>query len=277
MISELFLWKILMTVRARHFPQKRGEKLSSQKKENYLCFPFAILLFCHDIIHISMSFKEAVSGTWSEGRAPCLTTFQASRCSARNFIVFFFLQLFVQCMRWHLLNCFSLAGQSSVKTQTDLPYLIGKLNPNLSSARIVAWRKDEIQMRCDLRCCCCASHPGGSRMSRLYKSPLKCKYSRHCERSNVSYMKCVTCRSSAIWTLGWLLKKNALPPSHTDPFFMRCVAIPSRGVHAYTWTHRDGTHRNGWKTHPCGAGLSICGKRDDISIRYQTKLKTSFK
>ena len=35
---------------------------------------------------------------------------------------------------------------------------------------------------------------------------------------------------------------------------LRCD--PSRCVHAYTWTHRDGTYRNGWKTHPCGAGLN---------------------
>ena len=34
---------------------------------------------------------------------------------------------------------------------------------------------------------------------------------------------------------------------------LRCD--PSRCIHACTWTHRDGSHRNACKTHPCRAGV----------------------
>ena len=28
-------------------------------------------------------------------------------------------------------------------------------------------------------------------------------------------------------------------------------------AHVYSWTYRDGTRRNAWKTRPCGGGVSL--------------------
>ena len=49
---------------------------------------------------------------------------------------------------------------------------------------------------------------------------------------------------------GWVLG-----PPHTDAFFMRCVAIRhDASMHIRgRRTHRDGSQRDVWKTHPCGA------------------------
>ena len=48
------------------------------------------------------------------------------------------------------------------------------------------------------------------------------------------------------------------PVPHRRVFHALCC-VPSRYVHAYTWTHRDGSQRNGWQTHTntCGVGLIL--------------------
>ena len=48
----------------------------------------------------------------------------------------------------------------------------------------------------------------------------------------------------------------ALTPAPHGRFFNALRCDPSRCVHAYAWTHRDGSQRNARNTHPCGAGLS---------------------
>ena len=55
------------------------------------------------------------------------------------------------------------------------------------------------------------------------------------------------------------------PAPHGCAFHtLRCD--PSRCVHVYAWTHRGGSQRNAWKTHPCGAGLRMTvGRRTSQS------------
>ena len=63
--------------------------------------------------------------------------------------------------------------------------------------------------------------------------------------------------------------KNVPTPAPHGYVFHTLRCDPSRCVHVYAWTHRDGTWRDAWKTHPCGAGLRLTGnKKYSVVRRY---------
>ena len=62
-----------------------------------------------------------------------------------------------------------------------------------------------------------------------------------------------------IWLKCCMLNcSNTLTPASHGCVFHALRCDPSRCVHVYVWTHRDGSQRNACRTHPCGAGLSYC-------------------
>ena len=74
-----------------------------------------------------------------------------------------------------------------------------------------------------------------------------------------------------LWRRGLMIVR----PAPHGCVFHASRRVPSRCVHAYTWTHRDGSQRNALKTHPCGAGVRVCGRTSLLVEPLQVAIRTN--
>ena len=70
-----------------------------------------------------------------------------------------------------------------------------------------------------------------------------------------------------IWPNSVVMQVELRPAPHGCVFrALRCD--PSRCVHAYAWTHRDGSQRNTLKKRPCGAGVRATHTSYSFSLHF---------